>query len=46
MIAETTAVLRKELGEPIFPLFVTFDEVQATAFGYNGRTLAEIWAAR
>ena len=40
MIAETTAVLRKELGEPIFPLYVTFEEVPATAFGYDGRTIA------
>lgn len=46
MIAETTAVLRKELGEPIFPLYVTFEEVPATAFGYDGRTIAEISAAR
>jgi 4-oxalocrotonate tautomerase len=46
MIAETTAVLREELGNPILPLYVTFDEVQATAWGYNGRTVAEIAAAK
>ena len=46
MIAETTAVLRKHLGEPILPLYVTFEEVPATAWGYNGRTVAEISAAR
>jgi 4-oxalocrotonate tautomerase len=44
MIAETTAVLRNELGNPILPLYVTFDEVPATAWGYNGRTVAEIAA--
>jgi 4-oxalocrotonate tautomerase len=46
MIAETTTVLTKELGEPILPLYVTFDEVPATAWGYNGRTVAEIAAAK
>jgi 4-oxalocrotonate tautomerase len=46
MIAETTAVLRKELGDPILPLYVTFDEVPATAWGYNGRTVAEISATK
>jgi 4-oxalocrotonate tautomerase len=46
MIAETTAVLRKELGEPILPLYVTFEEVPATAWGYNGRTVAEISATK
>ena len=46
MIAATTTVLRSELGEPIFPLYVTFDEVAPTAFGYNGRTIAEIAAAK
>lgn len=46
MIAETTAVLREELGDPILPLYVTFDEVPATAWGYNGRTVAEIAAAK
>src|SRR5882757_8926390 len=29
MIAETTTVLTKELGDPILPLYVTFDEVPA-----------------
>ena len=46
MIAETTAVLRRELGEPILPLYVTFEEVPATAWGYNGRTVAEISATK
>ena len=46
MIAQTTAVLKKELGDPILPLYVTFDEVPATAWGYNGRTAAEIAAAK
>lgn len=46
MIAETTAVLRRELGDPILPLYVIFDEVPATAWGYNGRTVAEIAAAK
>jgi 4-oxalocrotonate tautomerase len=46
MIAETTTVLTKELGEPALPLYVTFDEVPATAWGYNGRTVAEIAAAK
>ena len=46
MIAETTAVLRRELGEPILPLYVTFEEVLATAWGYNGRTVAEISATK
>jgi 4-oxalocrotonate tautomerase len=46
MIAETTTVLTKELGDPILPLYVTFDEVPATAWGYNGRTVAEIAAAK
>src|SRR5256885_3024406 len=27
MIARTTTVLKKELGDPILPLYVTFDEV-------------------
>lgn len=46
MIARTTAVLKQELGDPILPLYVTFDEVPATAWGYNGRTVAEIAAAK
>jgi 4-oxalocrotonate tautomerase len=46
MIAEMTTVLTKELGDPILPLYVTFDEVPATAWGYNGRTVAEIAAAK
>ena len=46
MIAQMTAVLRQELGNPILPLYVTFDEVPATAWGYNGRTVAEIAAAK
>jgi 4-oxalocrotonate tautomerase len=46
MIAETTAVLTKELGDPILPLYVTFDEVPAAAWGYNGRTVAEIAATK
>jgi 4-oxalocrotonate tautomerase len=46
MIAEATTVLTKELGEPILPLYVTFEEVPATAWGYNGRTVAEIAAAK
>jgi 4-oxalocrotonate tautomerase len=46
MIAETTTVLTKELGHPILPLYVTFDEVPAAAWGYNGRTVAEIAAAK
>jgi 4-oxalocrotonate tautomerase len=46
MIAETTTVLTKELGDPILPLYVTFDEVPAAAWGYNGRTVAEIAAAK
>jgi 4-oxalocrotonate tautomerase len=45
MIAETTTVLRNELGAPILPLYVTFEEVPATAWGYNGRTVAEMAAA-
>jgi 4-oxalocrotonate tautomerase family enzyme len=46
MIAEMTTVLTKELGDPILPLYVTFDEVPVTAWGYNGRTVAEIAAAK
>jgi phenylpyruvate tautomerase PptA (4-oxalocrotonate tautomerase family) len=46
MIARTTAVLKQELGDPILPLYVTFDEVPATAWGYNGQTVAEIAAAK
>jgi 4-oxalocrotonate tautomerase len=46
MIVEMTTVLTKELGDPILPLYVTFDEVPATAWGYNGRTVAEIAAAK
>ena len=46
MIAETTKALRKELGDPVMPLYVTFDEVPVTAWGYDGRTVAEIAAAR
>jgi len=46
MIAATTTVLTKELGDPILPLYVTFDEVPAAAWGYNGRTVAEIAAAK
>jgi 4-oxalocrotonate tautomerase len=46
MIAKTTAALRRQLGDPIFPLYVTFEEVPAAAFGYDGRTIAEIAAAR
>jgi 4-oxalocrotonate tautomerase len=46
MIAETTTALTKELGDPILPLYVTFDEVPAAAWGYNGRTVAEIAATR
>jgi 4-oxalocrotonate tautomerase len=46
MIARTTAVLKQELGDPVLPLYVTFDEVPATAWGYNGRTVAEIAAAK
>jgi 4-oxalocrotonate tautomerase len=46
MIARTTAVLKQELGDPVLPLYVTFDEIPATAWGYNGRTVAEIAAAK
>jgi len=46
MIAETTTVLTKELSEPFLPLYVTFEEVPATAWGYNGRTVAEIAASK
>jgi 4-oxalocrotonate tautomerase len=46
MIARTTAVLKQVLGDPILPLYVTFDEVPATAWGYNGQTVAEIAAAK
>ena len=46
MIARTTAVLKQEFGDPILPLYVTFDEVPATAWGYNGKTVAEIAAAK
>jgi phenylpyruvate tautomerase PptA (4-oxalocrotonate tautomerase family) len=46
MIAETTAVLRQELGDPMLPLYVTFDEVPAAGWGCNGRTVAEIAAAK
>jgi 4-oxalocrotonate tautomerase family enzyme len=46
MIAETTSVLRNELGSPILPLYVTFDEVPATAWGYDGQTIAAIAAAK
>jgi phenylpyruvate tautomerase PptA (4-oxalocrotonate tautomerase family) len=41
-----TTVLTKELGDPILPLYVTFDEVPVTAWGYNGRTVAKIAAAK
>jgi len=46
MIARTTAVLKREFGDPILPLYVTFDEISATAWGYNGKTVAEIAAAK
>ena len=46
MIAETTTALRNELGDPILPFYVTIDEVPAAAWGYNGRTVAEIAVAK
>ena len=46
MISETTAILREELGEPVLPLYVTFDEILPTAWGYNGRTVAELSAPK
>jgi 4-oxalocrotonate tautomerase family enzyme len=46
MIEQTTDVLRRVLGNPAMPLYVTFDEVPPTSWGYDGRTVAEITKAQ
>ena len=44
MIAETTKILCETLVVSTLPLYVTFDETSATAWGYNGTTIAAILA--
>jgi 4-oxalocrotonate tautomerase family enzyme len=46
MIAETTAVLREVLGTPILPLFVVMVEIAPEAWGYDGKTIAQIRSDR
>jgi len=42
MIAEASALLREVLGEPAMPLYVTFTEIPAESWGYDGRTVADM----
>jgi 4-oxalocrotonate tautomerase family enzyme len=46
MISESTRVLRTVIGTPIFPLYVLFQETSPADWGYDGRTLAAIRAAK
>jgi phenylpyruvate tautomerase PptA (4-oxalocrotonate tautomerase family) len=46
MIEETTDVLRRVLGNPVMPFYVTFEEIPSTSWGYDGRTVADIAKAR
>jgi 4-oxalocrotonate tautomerase family enzyme len=46
MIEQTTDVLRRVLGNPAMPFYVTFEEIPPTSWGYDGRTMAEIAEAR
>jgi 4-oxalocrotonate tautomerase family enzyme len=46
MIEQTTDVLRRTLGNPEMPFYVTFEEIPPTSWGYDGRTMAEIIKAR
>jgi 4-oxalocrotonate tautomerase family enzyme len=46
MIEQTTDVLRRVLGDPTMPFYVTFEEIPSTSWGYDGRTVAEITKAR
>jgi 4-oxalocrotonate tautomerase family enzyme len=46
MIEQTTDVLRRVLGNPPMPFYVTFEEIPSTSWGYDGRTVAEITKAR
>jgi 4-oxalocrotonate tautomerase len=45
MIKQTTEVLRSVLGDPVMPLYATFEETPATSWGYDGRTVAAITQA-
>jgi 4-oxalocrotonate tautomerase family enzyme len=45
MIEQTTDVLRRVLGNPRMPFYVTFEEVPSTSWGFEGRTVAEITKA-
>jgi phenylpyruvate tautomerase PptA (4-oxalocrotonate tautomerase family) len=44
VVADSTAALREELGDPTMPLYILFDEVPAASWGYGGRTIADIRA--